>query len=51
MLPRLRTVDRRPRQQEIDDDDDDVRTPPPFFRDREREEIRRPFFRFFGNDD
>ncbi len=48
--PQAQTADRRPRQQEIiDEDDDDVRAPVPFF--REREEIRRPFFRFFGNDD
>ena len=46
-----RTADQRPRQQEIDDDDDDVRAPLPFFRGREREETRRPFFGFFGNDD
>ena len=48
--PEVRAVDRRPQELD-DDDDDDVRAPRPFFRDREREEVRRPFFfGFFGND-
>jgi len=50
-VPEMRATVRRLRPQELDDDDDGRRAEFPFFRGRERDDFRRPAFRFFGGDD